>query len=287
MTKSKKVVKKKARLQHQSQHRRTLADPKVAEMVVDLRLHWAGIGPVERGDRLRELTALGCSTRGLEKELKQSATSIRRHMALAELPERDREAVESGASAKKILGRKADADRSRRQVQRVIEDGETGALSDDLANIILESCRTKDWPHRAPVSRDSAQQFFNETLRSLLGFEANGNRAVTISRKLGLKKVLSKTRPRKEKAEFLMAFQAEWLANLVWAKAPERPIWDSAIQKAERRYKELSPQRRPIEIWQDNQRRLLEISTPPFRRPDQGARSLERQGGTPRPPKPH
>src|ERR1035438_10922405 len=88
MTKGRKATKKKmATHEHQSLHRRTMADPKVAEMVAVLREGWPEMGPVERGDRLRELTALGCSTRGLEEELKQSATSIRRHIVLAELPE--------------------------------------------------------------------------------------------------------------------------------------------------------------------------------------------------------
>ena len=152
MTKGRKATKKKEPTrEHHSLHRRAMADSKVAGMVVDLRGLWAGMGPVDRGDRLRELTALGCSTRGLEKELKQSSTSIRRHMVLAQLPEQDREAIKSGASAKRILGRKADADRHRRQAQRVIEDRRTGALSDDLANIVLESCRTKEWPHKASL----------------------------------------------------------------------------------------------------------------------------------------
>jgi len=151
MIKGRKAKKKKATSEHQSLHRRTMADPKVAEMVAVLRRRWVEMGPVDRGDRLRELTALGCSTRGLEKELKQSSTSIRRHMVLAQLPEQDREAIKSGASAKKILERKADANRHRRQAQRVIEDRRTGALSDDLANIVLESCRTKEWPHKASL----------------------------------------------------------------------------------------------------------------------------------------
>ena len=246
------------------------------------------MGPVERGDRLRELTALGCSTRGLEEELKQSATSIRRHIVLAGLPEQDREAIESGASAKKILVRKADADRYRRQAQRVIEDRKTGALSDDIASVILEACRMKNWPCKAPVSSDFARQFFSETLRSLYRFETNGSKPARISKKLSLKRLLNKTRPPNGDVEPILAHQADWLASVVWAKALERPIWERAIQKAERRFNELTPQKRPIEIWRDNQRRLAKISTPPSRPMYlRAALSLERQGKSTRSTKPH
>src|ERR1019366_2490889 len=99
-----------------------------------------------------------------------------------------------------------------------------------------------------------------------------------ISKKLSLKRLLNKTRPPNGDVESLMAHEADWLANVVRAKAPERPIWERAIQKAERRFKELTPQKLPIEIWRDNQRRLAKISTLPsrpiYRR---AALSLERQ----------
>ena len=48
-----------------------------------------------------DLTALGCSTRGLGEELGQSATTVRRHIAIAKLPAAQREAVRNGKSAKK------------------------------------------------------------------------------------------------------------------------------------------------------------------------------------------
>lgn len=278
MTKSRKAVNKEKKSAHQTVHLRAMTDPKVAKMVVVLRRRWAGMGPVERGDRLRELVALGCSTRGLEKELQQSATSIRRHMALAELPDEDREAIGTGRSAKKILEQKASDERYRRQHERVIEDRRTGALSDEIADVILEVCRTKDWPRRAPVSRESARQLFSETVRALQEFEANGRGAVRVSKKLGLKKLLNKIKPSRGKEEFVMAHQAEWLANVVWAKAPERPIWESAIQKAEQRVNELTPKKSPSQLFQERMRRLAEISASTFRPPYKGARSLERQG---------
>src|ERR1017187_3200339 len=108
MTKSRKVpiVDKKKRA-YETAHWRTMADPAVRKLVSYLQLGWKSMGPLERGRLLHELAALGCSTRGLEKELGQSATSIRRHIVLATLPEADRKAIEYGASSKKILDRKS------------------------------------------------------------------------------------------------------------------------------------------------------------------------------------
>ena len=69
-------------------HVRAVADSTVAAMIKDLRQRWRSLDRVERGERLRKLTSLGCSTRGLERALRQSATSIRRHIDLANLPTR-------------------------------------------------------------------------------------------------------------------------------------------------------------------------------------------------------
>ena len=289
MTRSRRVpIKKKNKRAHNTVHRRTMTDSSVRELVSELQQGWGTMGTLERGERLGKLSLLGCSTRGLEAELQQSATSIRRHIVLAGLPEQDREAIESGASAKKILARKADADRYRRRAQRVIEDRKTGALSDDIASVILEACRMKNWPCKAPVSSDFARQFFSETLRSLYRFETNGSKPARISKKLSLKRLLNKTRPPNGDVEPILAHQADWLASVVWAKALERPIWERAIQKAERRFNELTPQKRPIEIWRDNQRRLAKISTPPFRPMYlRAALSLERQGKSTRSTKRH
>src|ERR1035441_8572980 len=142
ITKSRRAsIKKKNRRAHDTAHRRTMTDSSVRELVSKLLQGWGSMGPLERGERLCELSSLGCSTRGLETDLQQSATSIRRHMALAKLPEKDRKAIQAGASAKKILALKAIADRHKRRQQRVDEDRKTGALSDQLATTVLEFCR--------------------------------------------------------------------------------------------------------------------------------------------------
>jgi hypothetical protein len=75
-------------------------------------------------------------------------------------------------------------------------------------------------------------------------------------------------------------YQAEWLANIVWAIAHERPIWESALTKAEHRAAELKPKpKTPTEIYLDRRRRLAELSVSPVRRIYHGAvNHLEHQG---------
>ena len=83
MTRSRRVPTKKKNMRaHDTVHRRTMTDSSVRGLVSKLQQDWGSMGPLERGERLCELSSLGCSTRGLETELQQSATSIRRHMTL-------------------------------------------------------------------------------------------------------------------------------------------------------------------------------------------------------------
>jgi hypothetical protein len=145
MTRKKKARSKETKSHvHDTAHRRAMAKPKVPKLVDTLRRRWTTMSRVERRNRLLKLAALNCSTRGLGIELKQSATSIRRHMAIAQLPEADREAIETGSSAKKILAQKASVERMRHQHERIVEDRETGAPSDELATLTPEFCRAKE-----------------------------------------------------------------------------------------------------------------------------------------------
>src|ERR1017187_7182934 len=116
MTKRRKVpIKETKKRAHETAHWRTMADPAVQKLVSNLQLGWGSMGVLERGSLLRELAALGCSIRGLEKELGQSTTSIRRHIVLATLPEADRKAIDAGASATPKLRSAAGGEPLRRQ----------------------------------------------------------------------------------------------------------------------------------------------------------------------------
>jgi hypothetical protein len=203
-------------------------------------------------------------------------------MELAELPEKDRKAIESGTSAKKILANKAAAARENRRRERIDEDHQTGALSDRLATTILDFCRAKEGPNRVPVSGKCALILFNRARKILDVSDAAGFRKVRVSTKKGEKRLFNKTRPPLKRGTESGWHQGEWLANIVWTMAPERPIWDRALKKAERRLRELRPKVTPLEAYDEailNRRaRLIELTNLPARPMYHGARTMQRQG---------
>lgn len=259
---------------------RAIANKETKKRVMVLQRDWAALGLVQRGKQLLELAALGCSTRGLQEELGRSATSIRRHMEIAKLPEEEREAIDAGASAKKILAEKANAECRRRSQERILEDRKTGTLSDGLATIILEFCRAKGGPRRVPVAGGPAEQLLNEVRRALYLSDAHGGREIKVSKTKAKHGLFSKTRPPKRKDAFWFAYQADWLANVVWAKAPELPIWERAIKKAEQRIGELKPApKKPLELWLDRKRQSITAEQSiPWRPMWKGAGVMPRQG---------
>ena len=265
---------------NRTKHRRAMEEPEVRELVDILRQGWVAKGLPERGKQLCALSALGCSTRGLGREMKQSATSIRRHMKIAGLPEEDRKAIEAGASAKTILARKATADRQKRIQERVDEDQKTGALSDAAATIILEFCRTGKELRKDPIITRVFPNFLNRVAGLIRSFETSGRKAISVSKKLELPSLFRKTRPHATNGIPAHVHQREWLANILWAIAPESPIREIALRKAEHRASELTSTRTPSEMYQDRVRRLAELSASPVRPADKGAWSLKRQGGT-------
>jgi hypothetical protein len=159
-------------------HRRAVADAKLRKLIDELRDKWNGTGRIERGERLRELSALGCSARGLGEELGQSATTVRRHIELANLPESQRNAVKRGASAKKILQRKALFERRKRARKRIEDDQKTGSLSDEIAGIMIEFCRGKKRLRLTPILKVEFALFLGEVTNYLSGFEVRGKVAI-------------------------------------------------------------------------------------------------------------
>jgi hypothetical protein len=178
MTTQRQVAIKKSA--NKTKHQRAMANPKVQELAGNLARDWATMDDLKRGARLRELAAHGCSARGLEEVLKQSATSIRRHMAPEERPKTDRNEKEALASAQEAVNKRADAERDRCQRQRVIADEETGALSDEVATVILEFCRagqglpeTPILPEEVPLLLSRAERYSSQPVVATQLFELN------------------------------------------------------------------------------------------------------------------
>jgi len=292
MTTQKKVSSRKSA--NETEHRRAMANPMVLELLSNLGRDWAAMAPLDRGVRLRELTALGCSARGLEKALQQSATSIRRHMATAGQPKMYPNADELLAAAQEAANQRAKAERDECQRQRVIEDAETGALSDEVATVFLRFCRAEDGLLESPILQGGVPLLLRIAERNLSEFEARGRQAIRIPEEMDLKELFRLTEPSAEGRHLRMKHCGGWIANVVWAMAPERPIRESALRKSksrageltpkkqpmksESRVRELTPRKQPIEIWLENQRQSAENSASHAGQQNEATRCLERQG---------
>jgi hypothetical protein len=233
---------------------------------------------IKRGDRLRDLVSLGCSIRGLGKELGQSPTSISRHIELSGLPSIDREDVAGGKSAKKILKAKADADRYRRQQKRLQDDRSTGVLSDELADVILEFCRAGKEPIRRPIAKAQVDMFLKRVAEHLL--DPSNKPPIRVSKKQGISGLFKLTCPQEESDDvFWFEHQAKWLAEIVRLKAAESEIVVRSFKKVVKRASELSPddKRTPLQTYKDTKLRRYLLGVSPTRRPEYQT-GLRRQG---------
>jgi len=256
---------KKTRVNDTAQAR-ALASLKVVLLSRALRTQWKSLDKIERGERLRVLAGLGCSTRGLEHALGQSATSIRRHIELACLPPGFRDAIKAGASAKKILARKAVANRARQSLKRVLADEDTGNLSDEVADLITRFCRAEEQPLETPVLKTEISRFLGSVAAYLSTFEVSGRRFPRIPKRLGITALFKATCPEVVADQFWMEHQAEWLANIIWIRSPERPIWERAIQKAKALAKTSEPDKSIADLYAERELRLSLRHLSPARR---------------------
>jgi len=260
--------KRKLKGRNNTNHRKAVSAPAVSKRVRRLAKSWKDLDHIERGDLLLSLAGQGCSVRGLADDLGQSDTSVRRHMTLAKLPEADRKAVKAGKSAKKILALKAMEDRRRQMQQRVAEDARTGILSNQLADHILEFCKTTTGVHGSDL--DTVVLFFNEVRNSLTRLDRDGVRAPKVKMSLPLKQRFRLSRPVPKDDEAVVAHRAIWLALFLKSEAPERLILDRAINKAQARRAELKVENRPMrgrQLFNDAAQKYAQLSaSPPPRR---------------------
>jgi hypothetical protein len=262
-------------------HLRAMEKPTVKRLVRILDQRWALFGNLERGKRLGALIVLGCSARGLEKEVGQSATTIRRNIALSKLPEDDRNAIQGGASAKRILEVKANIEEQKWRLDRIVLDQETNTLSDAIATMILKFCRAEvGGPLTNPVVGESATQLMNELLWILRRYETAGQpRTIRMSKKKSMKVLLKMTKP-PDGEEETVASQFEWIARVVWEYAPARQTWEAAVAKAKKRMNELKPPfKTPGLLFMERIQHSNELWKSPLRRKKFiGAIQLKRQG---------
>ncbi|HWR35035.1 MAG TPA: hypothetical protein VN622_04080 [Clostridia bacterium] len=218
-----------------------MADPALQRQVARLRRTWAKLGHVERGLHLRRLADAGCSTRGIAEAIGVSATTVRRFLEIASLPDYERENVANGVSAKKVLSARASGRRHRRTLQRLAIEKESGKLSDELSDIVIGFAKGELGDFR--TTPDELPLFLNAVGREVKSQDALHVKRERVSKRLALKDQLKAVRPKRPKNDHPIEERAEWLARFVRARFSEPVIWERALEKSAKREKELVPLR--------------------------------------------
>jgi hypothetical protein len=105
-------------------------------------------------------------------------------------------------------------------------------LSDEIAEFVIWFCRTGADEESIPLGRGHMAEILQEVERRLDKFQRSGKKPIRISKEASTRDFLLAIRPRKQSDEdYWFALQVEWVAKIIWAKAPEEPIWSAAIKK--------------------------------------------------------
>lgn len=242
--------KKNTKRSNNTANRRAMEDSRLRKLVSELRRRWNKVDAIERGDTMRELVHAGFSTRGLAKEVGQSPTTIRRHLTLASLPDGQRLAVKEGFSAKKLLDQRARLNRQTLMRNRILRERKTGALSDKIADLILDFCRTKDGVPEFGTAKPYVRHLLESTETYLHQYAISNKPLIRISQKSGLAAQFAKLRP-PVRNDYPLDHKAEWLAKVIWSRATEMEICKNALEKAKKRAGELEPRRTPTELFRE------------------------------------
>jgi hypothetical protein len=218
----------------QTANRVVMARKVVRKRIDLLKSEWRNLDNIQRGKLLNALLSRGCCLRGLGEKLEVPATTIRRYCTLAKLPKEERAALKAGETQKKALARKAERDRLRERNERIAEERKSGALSNELARIILDFLRTAGPLGKEPVWDTSIITLMTATKdysRNTFGFRPT---LTPLPQRLTLIELYQLTRPCRDQEEFELAYQARWLATILVSLAPEEEIRETAMEKAER-----------------------------------------------------
>jgi len=208
---------------------------KVVRKRIDLlKIQWKNLDNIERGERLNELLGRGCSSRGLEKKLNVPATTIRRYYTLAKLPKDERAALRAGETQKKALARNAARDRSRERNERIAEERKSGALSDELAKIILDFVRFRGVIAIEHVRDNAFLTMMNATREYSRNTRGYRPAPMRLPLSIRLKDLYDATRPRQSSDDYEIDYEARWLATILISLAPEEEIRETAMNRAER-----------------------------------------------------
>jgi hypothetical protein len=213
----------------------------VREKISSLYRKWDLLDPITRGERLLELTQLGCSRRGLAEELSVSATNIRFHLDLTALNPSNQEAVKAGSSAKEAINQLQKQREIQARIDRIRQEQATSGISDQLAkDIALFLAKERIWrgdedfkPKAVTIGEDYVERFFAE-LRWAFEVRFIGPAAIPrlTPRHKDFTVICQATCPDQKEYEFWFAWLADWLALSLLIAAPEVHIRDAALKKA-------------------------------------------------------
>lgn len=218
-------------------HRKVASSPEVSLLIDNLRRDWELCGTVQRGDRIRDLVRLGCSLRGLARDLDIPEPTLRRYVTLSLLPEADREALKAGGSAKKAMERKAIRDHASAGQQRLNAEKRSGAPSDKSADTILDFC--KNGVPDEPILDCDLPLLLEDVRRFTRGELGPPPPSPQLPKKISPPDLYRITRPPKSADEEWLGHRVIWLAKIMMAIAPEFDIRETAMNKAEKRAAEL------------------------------------------------
>ena len=184
------------------------------------------------------------------------------------MPDRERANVLAGGSAKKALAHAKQA-KQRAKAQAIFSyEVATGKLSDKVAKVVIAFCLGgKKIPKVSVIVPDVAM-----LLNRAEGYLAWPEREIPKRRtkRKGLAGLFARLRPGDDSHVHYLELEAEWLANVIRAIAPQRFIWEQAFRKAQRRLTDLEIKKRkmrsPMQVWREREERTREIQIAPTRR---------------------
>lgn len=272
MTKKKRTRNKPSNL---TAHRRALTD-EVLRQAEELKQAWDSLEPTERGERLQRLLSAGCSQRGLEKLVGQSARTIARYTQGTNRPVKTRVKPPKATASKQVMSRKniRGSNRTRPNPRtpasspsRTDVEQKTGKFSDAVADLVIAFCKGEERDPQIRILRSDLEQFLVSVERYLERYKDEGRSQIRIPNGSGMRLLLQRTKPISE-ADFFLEGLAEWLATALWALYPERSIWKAGLSKSRERNQQLMPTPGDslLKRYMESAERRLRLSESPPRR---------------------
>ena len=213
---------------------RSLAIDQRASALAKLQSDWTSLPRSERCAELKRLVDQGISKRELARRVKCSQTLIRNLVALAELPEQERQAVEAGT-----LGRKQALKRSRdrKRMKHLPEPSpaDRQRLIEECASIV-EGCIRKhlwEWCWRQCLLQIKAE-FRRIRLEELKQGSSKHSHSL-LSR--NPRKTFWECRPEGKEPSYgpyLINFLVGWVAGWSRRVLPDSEVRDAVVDRAER-----------------------------------------------------